>query len=393
MPLTRIAIVAGEASGDILGAGLMAALQQHHPHIQFEGIGGPKMIARGFVSHFPMDRLSVMGIVDPLKRLPELLSIRKNLRLRYTQNPPDIFIGIDSPDFNLTLELAIKKAGVKTVHYVSPSVWAWRQGRVKKIAKAVDLMLTLFPFEAAFYEKHAVKVHCVGHPLADEIPLEDQKAAAREKLGLPQDRPYLAVLPGSRFGEVEKLCPVFLDAATLCQQAMSQLQADASDLGQYTEPLGILIPAANEARFSEIEQYLAQRELNNVHLFLGKSHSVMAAADLVLIASGTSTLEAMLLKRPMVIAYRVAQLTYALIRPFVKTQFIGLPNLLSNKQLVPEFLQTAVTKENLANALLTYWHSKTALSSVLREFELIHRQLKKNASQEAARAILTLWNA
>lgn len=378
-PLTRIAIVVGEASGDVLGAGLIEAIKRQYPQCTFEGIGGPKMIAQGFTSHFPMDRLAVMGLVEPLKRLRELLGIRKNLRERYIASPPDVFIGIDAPDFNLNLEASLKEKGIKTVHYVSPSVWAWRQGRIKTIAKAVDLMLTLFPFEEDFYRQHHVDVHCVGHSLADQIPLEDQKIAARHNLGLREEGLYLAVLPGSRRSEVEKLCHVFLQAAERCQSELPQLK--------------VLIPASSDARHTEIQGYLTGFESLNVKLSLGDSHDVMAAADVVLMASGTTTLEAMLLKRPMVIAYRMANLSYWILKRLVKSKYIGLPNLLAQRQLVPELIQDDASAEKISAALLRYLGSTDATEELTEEYLRIHKMLKKNASEEAAAAVDRLWQS
>ncbi len=373
-----MAIVAGEESGDILGAGLIASLQEQFPDCVFEGIGGPRMISRGFISHFPLERLAVMGLIEPLKRLPELLSIRKNLRTRYRSDPPDIFIGIDAPDFNLSLEAALKKCGIKTVHYVSPSVWAWRQGRVKKIAKAVDLMLTLFPFEAKFYQEHKVKVRCVGHPLADEISLEDCKLEARNYLQLNHEDSYLALLPGSRRSEVDKLCRVFCEAASLCVENSTGLK--------------VIVAAANAARMSEIQCVLNDFPLLPVQLIEGKSHHVMAASDVVLMASGTTTLEAMLLKRPMVIAYKMATLSYEIIRRMVKSKYIGLPNLLADKSLVPELIQDEATPESLSDALLNFLNAPEQSAKLKQEYLSIHRSLKKDANREAAKAVTELWN-
>ncbi len=375
--LSRVAIVVGEASGDILGAGLMAALQRRYPDCQFEGIGGTKMIGLGFVSHFSIDRLAVMGFIEPLKRLPELLGIRKSLRQRYTQSPPDLFIGIDAPDFNLSLEGSLKQHGVKTVHYVSPSVWAWRQGRVKTIAKAVDLMLTLFPFEEQFYQEHKVKVHCVGHPLADKLSLDDVKTETRKKMGLVQEAEYLALLPGSRHSEVALLSEVFLAAAEKCVVARPGMK--------------ILIPAANDARLAELKLTVNQFSSLDVTLSLGNSHEVMAAADVVLMASGTTTLEAMLLKRPMVIAYKMGAVSYWILKKLVKSKYVGLPNLLANKLLVPELLQENATVENISESLMHYFESEEESTAIIEEFRCIHETLKKNANEEAANAIEQLW--
>ncbi len=376
MALTRVAIVAGEASGDILGAGLIAALKRDFPNCSFEGVGGERMIAEGFKSHYAIDRLAVMGLVDPLKRLPELLRMRREIIERYRNDPPDIFIGIDAPDFNLTIEKKLRQAGVTTCHYVSPSVWAWRQGRIKKIKKAVNLMLTLFPFEAAFYEKHNIPVHFVGHPLADKFPLECDQQAARNTLGLEADTQYIALLPGSRKSEVEKLAPLFVQAAERC---FNQNQS-----------LKFIIPAANQARFHDIEQVLKNAKGLPIQLILGQSHEVMAASDAVLMASGTTTLEAMLLKKPMVIAYRMAALSFWLMKRMAKVKFVGLPNLLANRSLVPELLQEDATPESLSQALMRYIENRSYRDALIDDYVRIHKSIRKNASQEAAEAIKKL---
>lgn len=377
--LSRVAIVVGETSGDILAAGLIAEIKKMYPDCVFEGVGGPRMSAQGFIPHHPMERLAVMGLVEPLKRLPELLSIRKSLRKRYIENPPDLFIGVDAPDFNLSLELALRKSGITTVHYVSPSVWAWRQGRIKKITKAVDLMLTLFPFEADFYKSHKVNVKFVGHPLADKLPLEQKTEIARAQLGLRNDQRVLALLPGSRKSEIERLGQLFLDAAEICQQQLSQLT--------------ILIPAANAVRFEEIKTLSANYPHLDLKLSEGNSHDVMAAADVVVMASGTTTLEAMLLKKPMVIAYRMAALSFWLIKRMTKVRFVGLPNLLAGRELAPELLQRDATKENISRAVLNYFLSKGDYANTVQVFTDIHKSLKCSADKEAAKAVVALWQS
>lgn len=376
--LKRVAIVVGEASGDILGAGLIAALQKRFPECVFEGIGGPKMLALGFQSHYKMDRLAVMGFVEPLKRLPELLGIRKALRERYLANPPDVFIGIDAPDFNLTLEMSIRESGTPVVHYVSPSVWAWRKGRLKKIAKAVDLMLTLFPFEASFYESQNIPNTFVGHPLADTIPLESDKNAACARLGIDSNNGerWVALLPGSRGGEVEHLCESFLKAAELSYAERPELR--------------FLLPAANEARLAQISEIVASYSSLPVKVVLGHSQDVMVASDAILIASGTATLEAMLLKRPMVIAYRMAAFSYWLLSKLVTSKFVGLPNLLADKGLVPELLQLDATPQKLSTALNSYLDSDETSNKLIAEFTEIHHQLRKDASESAADGILAM---
>lgn len=375
--MKRIAIVAGEMSGDILGGGLIRELRQLYPDCVFEGIGGANMIAEGFISLFPLERLAVMGLVEPLKRLPELLSIRKQLKKRYTETPPDIFIGIDAPDFNFNLETHLKCAGVLTAHYVSPSVWAWRSGRVKTVAKAADLLLALFPFEGKYYQDYDLRVAFVGHPLADKIDVLPQQEKAREQLKLSPDRRYVALLPGSRKSEVEKLCRTFLEAAERCAKNIDNLT--------------FLLPAANEGRLAEIREHLSSFPELDVKLVLRQSHEVMAAAETVLMASGTTTLEAMLLKRPMVIAYRMAPFSYWLLSRLVTSKYIGLPNILAGKPLVPEFIQDQASPGNISEALLNYLESGNKNAAMIDEFTDIHRSLRKNASYSAAQAIQQIW--
>jgi len=376
----RIGIVAGENSGDLLGAGLMAALQKRFPDAIFEGIGGERMLALGFNSFFPLDRLAVMGLVEPLKRLPELLRIRGFLKKHFVNSPPDIFIGIDAPDFNLSLELYLKKAGIKTAHYVSPSVWAWRRGRIKKIKKCVDLMLTLFPHEEAFYQEHGVPVACVGHSLADQIPLDPDVPSAQARLGLEDSAaPYIALLPGSRSAEVRSLWPLFLQAANLIYKENASVK--------------FLVPAANSARKKEIQEALANYSELPITVFDGQSHDVMLASDLVLMASGTTTLEAMLLKKPMVISYKLSWFSYAILSRLVKVDYIGLPNLLANRSLVPEFIQDQATPENLCKAMLEYLRRPEAAIKLREDFLDIHLLIKRNASEAAADALQKLMSA
>lgn len=368
----RVALVAGEASGDILGSGLMHALRQRHPDIEFIGVGGPRMEAEGLRSHFPMERLSVMGLFEVLGRLRELLRRRKDLVQMLIAARPDVFIGIDAPDFTLNIELKLRRAGIRTVHYVSPSVWAWRQKRVLKIKEACDLMLALFPFEARFYEEHAVPVRFVGHPLANTIPLEADRAGARERLGLPQDASVVALLPGSRGGEVGKLGALFLDTA-------QRLLEDRPGLR-------FVLPCASPERRVQIEEMLVGRELP-VQLLDGASHEVLAACDAVLIASGTATLEALLYKRPMVVAYKVAPMTYRILKRLVKSPYISLPNLLAGRLLVPELIQDAATPEALATTLLPLLDDGSVQTE---SFDAIHRALRQDASAQAADAVLAL---
>lgn len=367
----RIALVAGEASGDILGAGLMRAIRVRHPSVEFIGVGGPLMQAEGIVSYFPMERLSVMGLVEVLGRLKELLARRKELIQTLIAEKPDVFIGIDAPDFNLTIELKLRRAGIKTVHYVSPSVWAWRQKRVLKIREGCDLMLTLLPFEARFYEEKGVPVRFVGHPLADTIPLQSDRGAARAELGL-RDGPVVALMPGSRGGEVGRLGALFFDTAQRLLVSRPNLQ--------------FVLPCASPPRRAQIELLLQGRNLP-VKLLDGQSHLALAACDAVLIASGTATLEALLYKRPMVVAYRLAPITFWILKRLVKSPYVSLPNLLAQRLLVPELLQEAATPETLAANLLPLLDGGDAQTA---GFDEIHRTLRRDASNQAADAVLGL---
>ena len=367
----RIALVAGEASGDILGAGLMRALKAQHSAVEFIGVGGPLMQAEGLTSYFPMERLSVMGLVEVLGRLRELLARRKLLIQTLIEEKPDVFIGIDAPDFTLNIELRLRQAGIKTVHYVSPSVWAWRQKRVLKIREGCDLMLTLLPFEARFYEEKGVPVRFVGHTLADTIPLHADRAAARAELGLP-DGPLVALMPGSRGGEVGRLGTLFFDAAERLQALKPGVR--------------FVLPCASPQRRAQIETLLQGRNLP-LTLLDGQSHLALAACDAVLIASGTATLEALLYKRPMVVAYRLAPLTFWILKRMVKSPYISLPNLLAQRLLVPELLQDDATPEALAQTLLPLIDGGEEQT---RGFDAIHRTLRRDASNQAADAVLTL---
>ena len=370
----RIAIVAGETSGDMLGAGLIRSLKQRFPDATFEGIGGPLMQAQGFKTFVPMERLAVMGLVEVLGRLFELLKVRRDLVKHWLANPPDVFIGIDAPDFNLTLEQKLRTAGIKTVHYVSPSVWMWRQKRVFKIAKAVDLMLTLFPFEAKFYEQHQVPVKFVGHHLADKIPLETPKAPARHALNVPDNVPVVCLMPGSRAGEVAKLGELFLQTARRMLHERPELH--------------FIIPAASTERRDQIQAMLDSFPGTlPVTVVLGQSHTCMAAADAILLASGTATLEAMLMKRPMVVSYIVAPLTYHILKRMVSQPWISLPNLLAGRELVPELLQHDATPEKLSAALLAQLQDNAETQQLHETFLFIHRQLQRHADDEAAAAI------
>lgn len=373
-PLT-VALVAGEASGDILGSGLMQALRAQHPDVEFIGVGGSRMEQQGLKSYFPLERLAVMGLVEVLGRLPELLARRKRLLKALLDVRPDVFIGIDAPDFNLDLALKLRRNGIKTVHYVSPSVWAWRQKRVLKIRDACDLMLTLFPFEAKFYDAHQVAVRFVGHPLADTIPLEPDRAAARAALNLPQEGLIVALMPGSRGGEVGRLGELFLAAADRLRSMRPGIR--------------FVVPCASPERRAQLEQMLVGRDLP-LTLLDEHSHEALAASNAVLIASGTATLEALLYKRPMVVAYSVAPLTFRILKRMVKSPYVALPNLLAQRLLVPELLQDAATPEAMAQLLSPLLDNGDIQTE---GFGAIHRTLRCDASRQAASAVLELVGA
>lgn len=370
-------IVAGEESGDILGAGLIRELKLRYPQCEFEGIGGERMIAEGLHSLYPMERLSVMGFIDPLLRLPELLSIIRHLKRKLNDDVPSMFIGIDSPDFTIRLEAYAKRLGVFSTHYVSPSVWAWRKGRVKKIKRSVDLMLTVFPFEAKFYQDHKVDVEFIGHPLADKLPLDPDKFTAKQALGLTTEQDYIALLPGSRKSELRYLLPIFLELA--------------EKLGEFYPKVQFLLPAANKNRKQEILAALSIAPNKRIHVFDGQSHELMCASDFVVMASGTTTLEAMLLKRPMLISYKMSRVSWAIFSRLVRLEYVGLPNLLAGKKLVPEFLQGNATPSNLFEASKMLIEDTSSRKEMLEEFYRLHKELRQDASINAARAIVERW--
>jgi len=374
----RVYLVAGELSGDILGAGLMQALKRRHPQIEFRGIGGPRMQEQGLESLYPLEILSVMGLVEVLRHLPGLIRVRRHLKRDALAWRPDIMVGIDAPDFNIGLERQLHDHGIRTAHYVSPSVWAWRQGRVKTIAKAVDLMLTFLPFEADFYAEHRVPVAYVGHPLADELPLINDRAAARAELGLAMEVPTLAVLPGSRSNEIRFHGEIFLRTASALRQRLGALQ--------------VAIPAASPQRRRELETLLEQfPDLSADTLIVeGRSREVMTAADAVLLTSGTAALETMLCHRPMVVAYRMAPATYWLAQRLVKTRWISLPNLIAQEALVPERVQDAATPESLVETLLPWFEDESRRLVLERRFAGLHAELQRGASERAAIAITSL---
>ena len=379
MSRLRIGVLAGEPSGDILGASVLAALHRHVDDLVIEGIGGPMMQAQGLASLFPMERLSVMGFVEPLRRLPELLRIRRQVLQHFSNDPPDIFLGIDSPDFTIPLERKLRRAGITTAHLVSPSVWAWRRGRIRGIRRAVDLMLCLFPFETDIYRQHGVAVRFVGHPLADEIPAQVDRKQQRQILGLAGDGPLVALLPGSRESEVRLLAPLFLLAAQRLQETSPDIQ--------------FLIPAANAQRLDELRKILADYPDAPVSLLSGRAREVLGAVDAALIASGTATLEAALLQCPMVVAYRLPALSWWLMSRLARTPFAALPNILAGEALVPELLQHDAEPGALASALQSLLLSGEASHRQLQGLAHIHRDLQCNFAETAADALVALAKA
>jgi len=372
----RVAMVSGEASGDILGAGLIRSIKSRYPNAVFEGIGGPLMIAEGFKSLHPMERLSVMGLVEVLGRLFELIGIRRSLKRYLLKNRPDVFVGIDAPDFNLGLELALRKRGIKTSHYVSPSVWAWRQKRVYKIARAVDLMLTLFPFEAKFYKTHDIAVRFVGHPLADLIPIKTNQVKARKRFGYQESDSIIAILPGSRSGEVAYIGHSFILAAQWVFEREPKVK--------------FIIPCVNAERRAQIQALIEEHGKGlPITLVDGSSREAMAASDVILLASGTATLEAMLLKKPMVVAYRVSKITFYIMQRLLKAPFVSLPNLLANKALVPELLQDDADPARIGHSVLERLKSGKG-QALVEAFEVMHLELKQDASENAANAVCAL---
>lgn len=387
------ALVAGEASGDLLGAGLIHALRERHPDARFVGIGGPLMVEAGLEAWHPAEKLSVMGLVEVLRHLPELLRIRADVRRRVLALKPDVFIGIDAPDFNLKLERAFKDAGIRTVHYVSPSVWAWRENRAAKIGRSADLVLCLFPMEPAIYEKYGVDARFVGHPLADRFSRVTDRGAARDRLGLRHDAPVLSVLPGSRLGEIRRLGTVFLDAARRGQAALPELQVVAPMATPACRAL-VEAEAATLGVGTADAQAEAATDLDaapraSIKLIDGDAHAALVAADVVLLASGTAALEAMLAKRPMVVAYKIAPWTYRIVTWFklMRTTRYSLPNVLAGRDLVPEILQDDCTPAALAEAVLKLFRDTAARVTLVAEFERLHELLKGDGDRGAAAAV------
>ncbi|RMH91140.1 lipid-A-disaccharide synthase [Lysobacter pythonis] len=376
----RIALCAGEASGDLLGAGLIEQLRARFPDAEFAGIGGPGMRAAGLDAWHDARELAVMGLAEVLAHLPRLLKLRTDFRRRALNWQPDVFIGIDAPDFNLGVEKWLKRRGIRTVHYVSPSVWAWRESRAAKIGQSADRVLCLFPMEPPIYAGYGVDAVFVGHPMADAIALRPDRTAARQALGLPDTASVLAVLPGSRQGEIERMLPAFLDAARQVRERIPSLR--------------LLVPAANPEARERIETMLAGQSFpaDAIRLLDGRAQTAMIAADGVLLASGTAALEAMLCKRPMVVGHRVSALTHRIVKTFglLKSAHVSLPNVLAGEALVPELLQDECTPGNLASAVLHGFENAAARQALIPRFEAIHRQLRQDASRRAADAVAEL---
>lgn len=376
-----IAIIAGEVSGDILGAGLIHALKARYPNAKFIGIGGERMIAEGFETLFDMEELSVMGLVEVLKHLPRLLNIRRSIIEQLSALKPDVFIGIDAPDFNLNVELKLKQQGIKTIHYVSPSVWAWRQKRVYKIAAATNLVLAFLPFEKAFYDRFNVPCRFIGHTMADAIPLKPNRDEACQLLNLDPAQRYVAMLVGSRGSEVEFLSEPFLQTAQLLHQRYPDVK--------------FLVPLINQKRRQQFEQ-IKQRVAPELDMILldGNARAAMITAEATLLASGTAALEAMLCKSPMVVGYRMKPFTYFLAKRLVKTKYVSLPNLLADEMLVPELIQEDCNPTNLAEKLSQYLsEDKSAVQNrhvLLQRFAELHQMIQCNADQQAAQAVIDL---
>ncbi len=376
----RIALVAGEASGDLLGAHLLAALRERIPHLEAFGIGGPKMMSAGMQSWYPMEWFAVRGYVEVIRSLPKLLRVRRELKRRLLADRPDLFIGIDAPDFNLDLEVALRAAGISTVQYVSPSIWGWRGERIHKIKRAVSKILALFPFEPAIYEQAGVPVAYVGHPLADEFPEFPDRAAAREQMRISTKQTVVAILPGSRQSEVREMGELFIATARLVAEQIPDVH--------------FLAPLVSRETRNIFEEaiYRQQAEGLPITILFGHAHMAMVAADAILVASGTATLEAALLKRPMVISYKMPRISAWIMRRKARVPYAGLPNILAGEFVVPEFLQEDATAENLAQALCNQLQDKEVRNRLEKRFLAIHRSLRQGNALRAVEAILPLLN-
>ncbi len=374
--MPNIAIVAGEASGDLLGSHLIQALKKHRSDITFFGIAGPKMQAAGAKTLYPIERLSVRGYIEVLKHLPGLLKLRRNLLKQIIAAKPDLFIGVDAPDFNFWLEKKLKKAGIPTMHYVSPSIWAWRSGRIGAIKKAVSHMLALFPFEPAIYERAKIPVSFVGHPLADELPLEPNQKAAQKLLKIEKGKLVFALLPGSRQSEVQQHSALLVKTVQLLSQ-------------RYENALFLVPLITRETRqIFETERYKLTPDAHNIQVLFGHAHDAMEAADMVILASGTATLEAALLKRPMIITYRMPALSWQILKRMRYQPYVGLPNILAGKWLVPELLQKEATPEKLTEKCVEILENQEGLDKLHEEYMQIHYSLKQDSAEKAAQVVL-----
>ena len=378
--MLRIGIVAGEESGDLLGANLIESLKEKNIEIELTGIGGKKLIEAGCNSLYPIDKLSVMGLVEVISHYFELLSIRYNLKKYFLKNPPDVFIGVDAPDFNFSLEDSLRKAGIKTIHYVSPSVWAWREYRLRKISKSIDLLLTLFPFEVEYYSKKNIPAVFVGHPLANKIRMKTDKLEARKKLGLPPEKRIIAIMPGSRPNEIKYHTESFVLAADKCRDKINDLEIIA---GLTNEKMAALFKSKMQKIAPELP----------VNIVTGQAHDVMESADVILLASGTVALEAMLLKRPMVVAYKLNQVTYEIARRLVNIPYVSLPNILAGQKIVPECLQKDCNPEILSRELMNWFENQQSVMELEQKFLEIHKKLIPPSSDSASEAVLKLINS
>ncbi len=375
-----IALVAGEASGDLLGAHLMRALAERRADLGFHGIGGPRMMGRGFDSFYPMEKLSVRGYVEVLSHYREIMGIRRELQARLLKEHPPLFIGIDAPDFNLDLEYRLKAEGIPTIHYVGPSIWAWRRGRIRRIARSVSHVLVLFPFETQIYRDAGIPVTYVGHPVADTIPLKVDKAAAREQLRLPAGKLVVALLPGSRQSELRYMADAFVLAA-------KQLHAEVSEVH-------FVCPTASRPTRDLMRDAIHRHDAQDLPLTLmfGHSHEALAAADLALVASGTATLETALYKTPMVIVYKMSPVTWQIMRRMLYLPYVGLPNILAGELLVDELMQDAATPDAISKALLALMRDNSRQEHQLEKFIEIHHTLRQDNATKAAEAVLEVMD-
>ena len=370
-----VGILAGEPSGDLLGAGLMQALRARAPNVRFRGVGGPRMLEQGLESLASIDAFAMNGFVEPIKRFPNLFRVIRSLRAAFLADRPDVFVGVDFNVFNLLLERLLKRRGIATIHYVSPSVYAWRRGRVKRIGRAADLVLTLYPFEPPLYERDGVRAEFVGHPLADVIDPVDATAGARDELHLPANGPVIALLPGSRMSEIAAHGRLFLETAEHVQRALGRAV--------------FIVPCVDAATTAAMTDLAREHASLDVRVLHGDSHRALASADVALVKSGTGTLEAMLFGKPMVVTYRLGALSYRIVKALLRTPYVALPNILAGRRLVPELLQHDADPERLARALIAELERGRA-GAHLTEFRSLHASLRRGANQRAAAAVLAL---